>query len=188
MKRKKAVQNSWLYQHRYWFVAIIIALLALFMAVYRFWTIPYGLSAQEKQSAIASSQLINDPGSILPTGQAGGLVNLPWRLLQGCSIKLLGMSIFSVRLPAVITALLAVAVIIFLLSKIFRPNLAAMSGLLLVSSSFAIAISRSGTPVALITLLVSLALLAVITLPMAVIKPDVVDSGVRSLPVRCLPI
>ena len=160
MKRKKAVQNSWLYQHRYWFVAIIIALLALFMAVYRFWTIPYGLSAQEKQSAIASSQLIDDPGSILPTGQAGGLVNLPWRLLQGCSIKLLGMSIFSVRLPAVIAALLAVAVIIFLLSKIFRPNLAAMSGLLLVSSSFAIAISRSGTPVALITLLVSLALLA----------------------------
>lgn len=160
MKRKKAVQNSWLYQHRYWFVAIIIALLALFMAAYRFWTIPYGLSIQEKQSAIASSQLINDPGSILPTGQADGLVNLPWRLLQGCSIKLLGMSVFSVRLPAVIAALLAVVVIIFLLSKIFRPNLAAMSGLLLVSSSFAIALSRSGTPVALITLLVSLALLA----------------------------
>ena len=139
MKRKKAVQNSLLYRYRYLLASIILALLAAFICVYRFWNLPSGVSNVEMRSAVASSNI--SIASFLDGD--GSLVNLPWSLLQGLSINLFGLSAMSLRLPAVLLTLLTIALIIWLIRRISRPNLAMMAGLLLVSSSFVISMTRS---------------------------------------------
>lgn len=154
MKRKKAVQNSLLYRYRYLLASIILALLAAFICVYRFWDLPSGVSNDEMKSAVASS---NISITSLLDGD-GSLVNLPWSLLQCLSINLFGLSAMSLRLPAVLLTLLTIALIIWLIRRISRPNLAMMAGLLLVSSSFVISMTRSGTPAIMTTFLLALIL------------------------------
>ena len=154
MKRKKAVQNSLLYRYRYLLASIILALLAAFICVYRFWDLPSGVSNTEMRSAVASSNI--SITSLLDGN--GSLVNLPWSLLQCLSINLFGLSAMSLRLPAVLLTLLTIALIIWLIRRISRPNLAMMAGLLLVSSSFVISMTRSGTPAIMTTFLLALIL------------------------------
>lgn len=152
MKRKNAIQNSPVYQHRYLVAGIILALVAAFMAAYLFWDLPGGLSAAEMRSASIAGNLSLSGLSI----GSYNWVNLPWTLLQALSIKLFGLSVMSVSLPAVVVSLLTVGLIILLLKKITKPSLAIMGGLLTVSSSFAISLARAGVPAVMTTLLLTL--------------------------------
>ena len=153
MKRKGAVQNSWLYKHRYHAAGIALVLIAAFMYVYRFWDLPSGLSEAEMASAVSSANLANNHS-------LNSLVNLPWSIVQALSFHFLGISIMSMRLPAVIVTLLAVTLLIFLVRKLLRPSLGMMAGLLLASSSFTITMARSGVPATMTTLLIVCLLLA----------------------------
>lgn len=163
MKRKNAIQNNPIYKYRYWLAGAVLALVAVFMAVYRFWDLPGGLSAAEIQSATVSGNLsLNSivKGALGDPGTAQSIINLPWSVLQWLSIKLFGLSVMSVTLPAVILGLASVGLIIWLLAKITKPSLAIMGGLLTVSSSFIICMSRSGTPAVMTTFLLATLLLA----------------------------
>ena len=160
MKRQGVIQNSPLYRYRYAIVWILLIGLALFMAVYRFWGLPSGLSATEMQSAARSGQLsLSGLASAITSGNLGCLVDLPWLVVQGLNIRLLGLSTLSVRLPAVILTLLSVILITILLRHLTKRNVAMMGGLLAVSSSFAISLSRAGVPAVMTTLLLTLLLL-----------------------------
>ncbi len=151
MRRKRSIQRSWLYRYRYLLASILLAVIVLAISVYRFWSVPSGLSASEKLSAIASGRLAS--------GNITGLVNAPWLILEALAIKLYGMTIFALRLPALFLVVASILTMMLAIRAIYRPSLAMMGGLLMACSAFTISLGRAGTPAVMTVLLLTLAIL-----------------------------
>ena len=151
MRRKRSIQRSWLYRYRYLLASILLAVIVLAISIYRFWSVPSGLSASEKLSAIASGRLAS--------GNITGLVNAPWLILEALAIKLYGMTIFAIRLPALLLVVASILTMMLAIRAIYRPSLAMMGGLLMACSAFTISLGRAGTPAVMTVLLLTLAIL-----------------------------
>lgn len=151
MRRKRSIQRSWLYRYRYLLASILLAVIVLAISVYRFWSVPSGLSASEKLSAIASGRLAS--------GNVTGLVNVPWLILEALAIKLYGITIFALRLPALFLVVASILTMMLAIRAIYRPSLAMMGGLLMACSAFTISLGRAGTPAVMTVLLLTLAIL-----------------------------
>ena len=151
MRRKRSIQRSWLYRYRYLLASILLAVIVLAISVYRFWSVPSGLSASEKLSAIASGRLAS--------GNITGLVNAPWLIPEALAIKLYGMTIFALRLPALLLVVASILTMMLAIRAIYRPSLAMMGGLLMACSAFTISLGRAGTPAVMTVLLLTLAIL-----------------------------
>lgn len=151
MRRKRSIQRSWLYRYRYLLASILLAVIVLAISIYRFWSVPSGLSASEKLSAIASGRLAS--------GNITGLVNAPWLILEALAIKLYGMTIFALRLPALLLVVASILTMMLAIRAIYRPSLAMMGGLLMACSAFTISLGRAGTPAVMTVLLLTLAIL-----------------------------
>ena len=151
MRRKRSIQRSWLYRYRYLLASILLAVIVLAISIYRFWSVPSGLSVSEKLSAIASGQLAS--------GNVTGLVNTPWLILEALAIKLYGMTIFALRLPALFLVVASILTMMLAIRAIYRPSLAMMGGLLMACSAFTISLGRAGTPAVMTVLLLTLAIL-----------------------------
>lgn len=151
MRRKRSIQRSWLYRYRYLLTGILLAVIVLAISIYRFWSVPSGLSASEKLSAIASGRLAS--------GNITGLVNAPWLILEALAIKLYGMTIFALRLPALFLVVASILTMMLAIRAIYRPSLAMMGGLLMACSAFTISLGRAGTPAVMTVLLLALAIL-----------------------------
>ena len=151
MRRKRSIQRSWLYRYRYLLASILLAVIVLAISIYRFWSVPSGLSASEKLSAIASGRLAS--------GNITGLVNAPWLILEALAIKLYGMTIFALRLPALLLVVASILTMMLAIRAIYRPSLAMMGGLLMACSAFTISLGRAGTPAVMTLLLLTLAIL-----------------------------
>ena len=151
MRRKRSIQRSWLYRYRYLLASILLAVIVLAISIYRFWSVPSGLSASEKLSAIA--------GGRLASGNITGLVNAPWLILEALAIKLYGMTIFALRLPALLLVVASILTMMLAIRAIYRPSLAMMGGLLMACSAFTISLGRAGTPAVMTVLLLALAIL-----------------------------
>lgn len=151
MRRKRSIQRSWLYRYRYLLASILLAVIVLAISVYRFWSVPSGLSASEKLSAIASGRLAS--------GDITGLVNAPWLILEALAIKLYGITIFALRLPALLLVVASILTMMLAIRAIYRPSLAMMGGLLMACSAFTISLGRAGTPAVMTVLLLALAIL-----------------------------
>ncbi len=151
MRRKRSIQRSWLYRYRYLLASILLAVIVLAISIYRFWSVPSGLSASEKLSAIA--------GGRLASGNITGLVNTPWLILEALAIKLYGMTIFALRLPALLLVVASILTMMLAIRAIYRPSLAMMGGLLMACSAFTISLGRAGTPAVMTVLLLTLAIL-----------------------------
>ena len=151
MRRKRSIQRSWLYRYRYLLASILLAVIVLAISIYRFWSVPSGLSASEKLSAIA--------GGRLASGNIAGLVNAPWLILEALAIKLYGMTIFALRLPALLLVVASILTMMLAIRAIYRPSLAMMGGLLMACSAFTISLGRAGTPAVMTVLLLTLAIL-----------------------------
>ncbi len=151
MRRKRSIQRSWLYRYRYLLASILLAVIVLAISIYRFWSVPSGLSASEKLSAIASGQLAS--------GNITGLVNAPWLIPEALAIKLYGMTIFALRLPALLLVVASILTMMLAIRAIYRPSLAMMGGLLMACSAFTISLGRAGTPAVMTVLLSALAIL-----------------------------
>lgn len=151
MRRKRSIQRSWLYRYRYLLASILLAVIVLAISIYRFWSVPSGLSASEKLSAIASGRLAS--------GNITGLVNAPWLIPEALAIKLYGMTIFALRLPALLLVVACILTMMLAIRAIYRPSLAMMGGLLMACSAFTISLGRAGTPAVMTVLLLTLAIL-----------------------------
>ena len=151
MRRKRSIQRSWLYRYRYLLASILLAVIVLAISIYRFWSVPSGLSASEKLSAIASGRLAG--------GNVTGLVNAPWLILEALAIKLYGMTIFALRLPALLLVVASILTMMLAIRAIYRPSLAMMGGLLMACSAFTISLGRAGTPAVMTVLLLTLVIL-----------------------------
>lgn len=142
----KKIVISRLFLYRYRFVIGYVVLGAAFIALLV--CLPLlaqtGLSEAEINSATNSYYL--GKNGILN----GDLVDLPYRLLQKCSIMILGLSSYSVKLPSVVIGLMLGLMLILLLNRWFKSNVSLLSSCLIVLSTPFLFLTGSGTPLIMI--------------------------------------
>lgn len=138
----KKLTISKLFLYRYRFVIGFILLGGCFVALLFGLPLlaPNGLSAGEMASAAASYELEFD--SVMK----GDLVNLPYRALQKLSIMIFGLNTYAIKLPSIIIGLLLGGLLILLLNRWFKSNVALLASILAVLSSSFLYVAGSGTP------------------------------------------
>jgi 4-amino-4-deoxy-L-arabinose transferase-like glycosyltransferase len=126
----------WRYVIGYSLIGILLAGLLLFAGLY----LPGGISEAEMTSAVRSAALsISDPTSL-------AVPNLPYYALQAGIFALFGVSIFTIKLPSLIIALLSALGLILLLRRWFKPNIAVLASLIAITTGQFLFIAQSGTP------------------------------------------
>lgn len=73
------------------------------------------------------------------------VTNLPFHLMQLASLSLFGVSIFSIKLPAILLSIVASVAIFFLLRRWFKSNVAVLSMLIMTTTGQYIYIAQSAT-------------------------------------------
>ena len=126
----------WRYVIGYGTIGLLLAGLLLFAGLY----LPGGLSEAEQLSVTRSAALsFSDPSTLT-------IPNLPYYALQAGIFALLGVSIFTIKLPSLIIALVSAIGLVFLLRRWFRPNIAILASLIAITSGQFLYIAQSGTP------------------------------------------
>lgn len=132
--------KSFLYRHRF---GIAYGFLGLFLIALIFalpLLAPGGLSEAEMTSATHSYALHFD--SIFK----GDIVNLPYRALQKTSIMLFGLTAYAIKLPSIIIGAFLALLLILLLNRWFKNNVAVFASTLAVLSASFLYLAGSGTP------------------------------------------
>lgn len=126
----------WRYAIGYTLIGLLLAGLLLFAGLY----LPGGLSQQEITSVVRSASLsFEDPSSL-------AVANLPYYALQAAIFAAFGVSVFTIKLPSLIIALLSAVGLILLLRRWFKPNIAVLASLIAISTGQFLFIAQSGTP------------------------------------------
>lgn len=135
----RKVTDYLLYRWRYIVGYGIVSLIVVLLLVVAAWFTPGGLTTDEMQSVITSSQPLTslDPSLI---------VNLPYHLLQRASLSLFGVSIISVKLPSLLIGLASILGMFLLLRGWFRHNVAVLATLLVVTTGQFLFLAQQGTP------------------------------------------
>ncbi len=132
--------NYFLYRWRYVIGYTIVGLLLASLLVFAGLFLPGGLSAQEMASVVRSESLsLQDPASF-------AIANMPYYALQASIFAVFGVSIFTIKLPSLILALLSAVGLIILLRRWFKPNIAVLASLIAISTGQFLFIAQSGTP------------------------------------------
>lgn len=136
----KSVTDFLLYRWRYILgyslVGVILAMLLVLAGLYS----PGGLTSAEMASAVKASLMSYehfDPVMV---------INLPFSMLQKASFAVLGVSMFSIKLPSLILGFVAILGLIPLLTIWFRRNVSLITVALVVTSGQFLFIAQSGTP------------------------------------------
>lgn len=140
MKKKLVISKLFLYRYRFiiGFILLGTAYVGLLFGLPLL--APRGLSEAEMQSAAHSYAL--QPDSIFK----GDIVELPYRALQKLSIVTFGLNVYSVKLPSIIIGLLLGCLLILLLNRWFKSNVALFASILAVLSATFLYLAGSGTP------------------------------------------
>lgn len=137
---KKRTKQSFLYRNRF-----IIGYTLLIFAFFSLLSIlpniaPHGLSAAEMDSVVQASEI---KANFISEGE---VVNLPYLLIQKASISLLGLSLYSIKLPSIIFATFAAFFIILLLNRWFKSDVAVIGSIFTTLSTAFLFLAGSGTP------------------------------------------
>ncbi len=124
----------------YWLFCFLLAIAYLTLLLVSPYSPPNGLSEAEMASAAHSYAL--QPDSVMK----GDLVNLPYRALQKLSISVLGLSVYSVKLPVLYWVFSFGLLLILLLNRWFKTNVALLASILAVLSASFLYLAGSGTP------------------------------------------
>lgn len=137
---KKANRLPFLYRHRlvlgYAFLLIVFAGLLCFLPSIA----PGGISAEEMNSVVESQKI--DPHFI----SNGQVLDLPYRIIQKASTSILGLSLYSIKLPSIIIAVLAALFLVLLLNRWFKSDVAIVSSILTTLSVAFLFLAGFGTP------------------------------------------
>jgi len=132
----KYIIYRWRYILGYSFVGLLLTGLLVFVGLY----LPGGLSAEEISSTVRSAALsFSDPATL-------AIANLPYYALQSLIFTIFGVSIFTIKLPSLILALLSAIGIILLLRRWFKPNIAVLASLIAVTTGQFLFIAQHGAP------------------------------------------
>lgn len=159
-KQPSRVTSLWFYKWRYWLGYIGLVLISILVVAIAGFYAPDGIHQAEINSVIDSSRL-----NLGQTSNGNGLINLPFALLQKVSIRLFGLSNFSIKLPAMLFAGIAVLAFFKLLSVWASRRSAILASLVVITSSRLMFLSQHGTPtIALVALpLAAVAILVQLT-------------------------
>jgi hypothetical protein len=138
--KKHTISKMFLYRHRFVIGYLVLAALFIFTLTVLPMVTPNGLSESEMESVV-TSQSINR-NTILEDD----IVDLPYHLLQKASIRLFGLTIYSIKLPSILIGAALGVLLILLLNRWFKNNVAIMASVLAILSSSFLFISGSGTP------------------------------------------
>ena len=140
MVKKIIISNLFLYRYRFIIGYTILGLAFVFLLL----TLPFfaqtGLSDAEMQSVVSSYEL----GFDAPLN--GDLVDLPYRVLQKISIRLLGLTPFAIKLPSIVIGLGLGLMLILLLNRWFKSNVSLLASCLVILSTPFLFLAGSGTP------------------------------------------
>lgn len=138
--KKLIISKLFLYRHRFAIGFIVLGAAYIGILFGLPLLAPNGLSELEMESAAESYALDFD------SFFRGDIVNLPYRLLQKLSIMTFGLSIYSVKLPSIIIGTLLGCLLILLLNRWFKSNVALLASILAVLSASFLYLAGSGTP------------------------------------------
>lgn len=138
--KKRAISKLFLYRYRFHIGYVLLSLAFIFLVL----IIPEisikGLSDAEIKSATESYNL--HFSSISSTN----LVDLPYHILQKLSILSFGFTTFAIKFPSILVATALGFLLILLLNRWFKSNVALLSSVLTILSIPFLFLASSGTP------------------------------------------
>lgn len=137
---KLRIDKLFLYRHRFKIGYAVLGLAFIFILIFLPSIAPGGISTDEMQSAVDSTNL--NFSSI----QTGELVNLPYRFLQKISINTFGLSLYAIKLPSILLGFATGILLILLLNRWFKSNVALLASAITVLSPIFLFLAGSGTP------------------------------------------
>ena len=138
--KKPTISKLFLYRHRYGFGYFFLGVAFIALVALLPLLSPNGLSEAEMASATTSHS--TSLGTIL----RGDLIDMPYHFLQKFIINAFGLTTYTVKLPSIIIGIFLGFLIILLLNRWFRNNVAIIASVLTVLSSNFLYLSGSGTP------------------------------------------
>ncbi len=138
--KKLIISKLFLYRHRFQIGFILLGLAYLGLLFGLPLLSPGGLSENEMISATESYRL--DLTSVFK----GDVVDLPYHALQKLSIMAFGLNVYAIKLPSIIIGVLLGLLLILLLNRWFKTNVALMASILAVLSGSFLYLAGSGTP------------------------------------------
>lgn len=138
--RKRKLSDYFLFRHRIGIGYILLTTAFMLLLFLLPLISPNGLSEAEMQSAVDSHAV--SVSSIMN----GETVDLPYHLLQKFSIDLFGLSSYAIKAPSILLGLILGVLLILLLNRWFKNNVALISSILTVLSTPFLYLVGSGTP------------------------------------------
>lgn len=134
------IDKLFLYRHRFVIGYALLALVFLVLLVFLPLLAPGGIGAEEMTSTNESM------AANFETILAGDTVNLPYRLLQKMSVGIFGLSLYAIKLPSIIFAALTAVLLVLLLNRWFKSNVAIIASVITTLSSAFLFLAGFGTP------------------------------------------
>lgn len=138
--KKRTLNKFFLYKNRFVIGYSLLGLAFLILIFVLPLISPNGLSEAEKQSVVTSYNLH------FSSVTTGDLIDLPYHLLQKLSIIFFGFNTFAIKLPSILAAIALGLLLILLLNRWFKSNVALLSSVLTVLSVPFLYLAGSGTP------------------------------------------
>lgn len=138
--KKIVISRLFLYKHRFIIGYILLAVAFLTLLFTMPLVSPDGLSDAEMTSAVTSNDLSVD--SVMH----GNFIDLPYHLLQKLSINIFGLNAYAIKLPSIIFGIMLGLLLVLLLNRWFKNNVAIIGSIMTVISAPFLYIAGSGTP------------------------------------------
>lgn len=136
----KDITNFFIYRWRYIVgyatIGLLLAGLLIFAGLY----VPGGISPEEMRATIRSDALD------LSNLSTFGVTSLPYYLLQAVIFHFFGVYDFTIKVPSLILALFSAIGLILLLRRWFKPNIAVLTSLIVITTGQFLFIAQNGTP------------------------------------------
>ncbi len=134
------VTDFFIYRWRYWIGYSLVAIALIALLVFAGLYIPGGLSQQELNATVRSASIDLQDLSTLT------IPNLPYYLMQKVILMTFGVSNFSIKLPSLILAFITSLGALLLLRRWFRPNVAMLSTIIMITTGQFLFVAQTGTP------------------------------------------
>ena len=136
--KKQKVTDIFLYRWRYVFGYTLLALLYVGAIIISALHVPGGLSQAE-------IDMVNTTNHLNFSIEGVAVTNLPFHLLQLLFFKLFGVSLLTIKAPAVILSIASSVAIFFLLKRWFKPSTTILSLLIMATTGQFLFIGQSAT-------------------------------------------
>ena len=142
--KKITISKLFLYRHRFGIGYVVLFLIFSALIFLIPLLSPAGLSEAEMESAVTSHSL--SMNSIM----SGNIVDLPYHFLQQLSINTFGLTAYAIKLPSIVVGLILGVLLILLLNRWFKNNVAIIASILTVLSAPFLFLAGNGTPLIMI--------------------------------------